>query len=225
MSSHGEGGLDRLVYERFFRRVTAGVFVDVGAAGPELLSMSAYYRELGWRVIAIEPNPNFCGMRRAAGQEVLEYACADYNADGVAFEVFDRSAEGGPRSFESYSSLGLTDEFPAHLDWSGLAKRSELERRSIRVDVRRLDSLLAEHAPELARIDVVSVDVEGGELEVLAGFSLERYRPRALIVENFFNDRAYRRALARRGYRRWTRREQNEVYVPAPFWRRLLTCE
>ena len=90
VTTHGESGLDQLVYEQFFPGVTSGIFVDVGTAGPELLSMSAYYRELGWRVIAVEPNPDFCATRRAAGQDVLEYACADYDADGVAFAPFWR---------------------------------------------------------------------------------------------------------------------------------------
>jgi hypothetical protein len=42
-----EGGIDRLVYDRFFAGVTGGVFVDVGAGRPDFLSMSALYRGLG----------------------------------------------------------------------------------------------------------------------------------------------------------------------------------
>jgi hypothetical protein len=50
MAGDGEAVVDRLVYERFFAGASDGVFVEVGAAGPEFLSMSAFYRELGWRV-------------------------------------------------------------------------------------------------------------------------------------------------------------------------------
>jgi predicted RNA methylase len=75
--SRAEHQLDRIVYEEFFRGVSRGVFVDVGAAGPDFLSMSAMYRDLGWRVIAVEPNPDFCEAHRAAGNEVLEFACSD----------------------------------------------------------------------------------------------------------------------------------------------------
>jgi FkbM family methyltransferase len=48
--------------------------------------------------------------------------------------------------------------------------------RRIKVNVRRLDTLLAEHAPHVRQLDIVS-DVEGWELEVLDGLSFERYRP------------------------------------------------
>jgi hypothetical protein len=82
------------------------------------------------------------------------------------------------------------------------------------VKLRRLDTILAEHAPDLEQIEIVSVDVEGWELEVLAGFSLERYRPQVLIVENLLNKARYRRALKQRGYRLWRHVGLNDVYVP-----------
>jgi FkbM family methyltransferase len=209
MRTQGEGGLDRLVRDLFFAEITDGVFIDVGAAGPDFLSMSAFYRALGWRVIAIEPNPLFSEAHRAAGNEVLEYACADRDEDGVDFELVDSHGapyEGGSVSFESFSSLKIKEPYRA-------LREDALDVRRIKVKVRRLDTLLAEHAPELERIELVSIDVEGWELEVLAGFSLERYRPRVMIIENVFTDESYRLALRGRGYGLWRHVWPNDVYV------------
>jgi FkbM family methyltransferase len=206
--AHGEGGLDRIVYTHFFRDAAAGVLVDVGAARPDFLSMSALYRGLGWRVIAIEPNPVFCEAHRAMGYEVLEYACSDRDEDDVDFEVVDSHGtiyEGGPVSFESLSSLMIKDAYRR--------VHEEPDVRRIKVNVRRLDTLLAEHAPDVELLDLVSVDVEGWELEVLDGLSFERYRPRVLIVENLFAEAAYRRAMWAHGYRLWRRLWPNDVYV------------
>ena len=50
-----------------------------------------------------------------------------------------------------------------------------------RVPTRRLDEILAEHAP--ADIDFLKIDVEGLEAEVIGTMSFERWRPRALVVE------------------------------------------
>ena len=208
----GEGRLDRIVYERFFPGVHDGVFVDVGAAGPDFLSMSALYRQLGWRVIAIEPNPVFSAAQRAAGNEVLEYACADRDADNVDFELVDSHGstyKEGAVTFESFSSLTVKPTYRA--------LKSELDVKPIKVKVRRLDTILTEHAPEVERLDVVSVDVEGWELEVLAGLDFDRYRPTVLIIENLFRERGYRRALRDRGYALWRRRAHNDVYV-LPEW-------
>jgi hypothetical protein len=53
-------------------------------------------------------------------------------------------------------------------------------------------------------LEIVSIDVEGWDLEVLRGFSLERYRPSVLIIENVLDEAAYHQALGARGYKRWT---------------------
>lgn len=208
MTLQGEGGLDELIRDRFFPGVANGVFVDVGAARPDFLSMSALYRRLGWRVIAIEPNPVFCQAHRTAGYEVLEYACSDHDEDAVDFELVDSHGapyEGGAVSFESFSALKVKDSYRTI--------RADLDIRTIKVNVRRLDSILAEHAPEVERIDIVAVDVEGWELEVLDGLTFDRYRPKLLIVENVFTDPAYREVMRKRGYALWERIGPNDVYV------------
>jgi FkbM family methyltransferase len=207
-AGQGESGVDRMVRERFFRGATNGVFVDVGAAGPDFLSMSALYRNLGWRVLAVEPNPAFVAAHRAAGHEVYAYACSDRDEDDVDFELVDShgtSYQGGAVSFESFSSLAIK---PAYR-----ALKSDLDIERIKVDVRRLDTILTEHAPEIDRVDIVSVDVEGWELEVLDGLSFDRYRPTVVIVENLFSEASYRHALRKRGYELWRRRGPNDVYV------------
>jgi FkbM family methyltransferase len=207
-AGQGEGGVDRMVRERFFPGASTGVFVDIGAAGPEFLSMSTLYRDLGWRVIAVEPNPVFVEAHRQAGNEVYAYACSDHDEDEVDFDVVDSHGndyKGGSVSFESFSSLAIK---PAYR-----ALKEDLDVRRIKVDVRRLDTILADHAPEVDRIDIISVDVEGWELEVLDGLSFERYRPKVVIVENLFAESRYRDALRDRGYMLWRRRDPNDVYV------------
>ncbi len=76
-----EGHVDRLVLDAFFRNRSKGVVVEVGAARPDYLSIGASFRALGWKVIAIEPNPEFCAAHRAMGHDVLEYACSDQESD------------------------------------------------------------------------------------------------------------------------------------------------
>ena len=141
---------------------------------------------------------------------MLEYACSDPDEDAVDFEVVDSHGavyEGVPLSFESGSALTIKDEYRA-------LHPTELDFRHITVSVRRLDSILALQAPDVHDIDIVSIDVEGWELEVLAGFTLERYRPRVVIIENFFDNPAHGRALSARGYKLWRHVGPNDVYVP-----------
>jgi FkbM family methyltransferase len=203
-----EDGIDLLVEQRFFPKQVRGAIVEVGAARPDYLSMSALYRNKGWRVLSIEPNPAYAAAYAERGLEVLPYACGPEDRDGVDFTVVNSHGEGyrgGNVTYESWSSLALTPEY------AGL--RPNLDTRVIKVDMRRLDTMLGQHAPEVAEIDIVSVDVEGWELEVLNGLSFPRYRPKVLILENLFTLGSYRRYMKDRGYALWRYIPPNEIYV------------
>jgi FkbM family methyltransferase len=208
-----EKDVDLIVLQTFFHdKETPGVFVEVGAAHPEFLSISARYRQLGWKIISIEPNPEFCKIHRGLGYTVHEYACGDTDQDNVDFYVVDSKGVdygGGNVSFESFSSLGIKDEF------SDLYKTVENEREvsKIKVNVRRLDTIMEECAPDLKKIDILAIDVEGWELNVLAGFSLNNFEPKVVILENLFNKREYTEYMQSNGYFLWKKLDPNEVYV------------
>lgn len=211
-----EHDVDRLVRDAFFGDTSNGVLVEVGAAKPDYLSISASFRALGWKVIAIEPNPEFCAAHRALGHDILEYAVSDTEADDANFFVIDsRGADymGGAVSFESFSSLGLQGKYA---DLYETAKAGT-NVKTIPVKVRKLDTILATHEPDLDAIDVLAVDVEGWELNVMRGLTLERYKPRVVILENLFDDREPVAFMGARGYKRWRRLEPNDVYVRRGF--------
>jgi FkbM family methyltransferase len=216
-----EGDVDGAVRARFFAGRRSGILVEVGAAHPAFLSLSAPYRGLGWRVVSIEPNPKFCDLHRLRGHEILQFACGDRDEDDVDFSVVDsHSAEygGGRVSYESFSSLGIKDSYASLMD-------SSLSISTIKVNLRRLDTLLEEYAPEVERIDIVAVDVEGWELEVLDGFDMARFKPRVLIIENLFAEPRYRRYMRSTGYELWRHMAPNDIYVlPSEIrWRDRLT--
>ena len=203
-----EGNVDQIIQRRFFPEQRSGILVDIGAARPDYLSISALYRSMGWRVIAIEPNPEFCDLHRQKGYEVLQYACGEHDEDNVDFFVVDSHGAqyaNGEVSYESFSSLGIKDSYAA--------LKHNLDKRKIQVNLRRLDTILKTHAPDVEHLDILSVDVEGWELEVLRGLSTEKYRPQVMVIENVFNAREYRDYMKSIGYILWRRVRPNDVYV------------
>ena len=80
--------------------------------------------------------------------------------------------------------------------------------------VRTLDELLVDHVGD---VDLVVLDVEGAELAVLEGFSLGRWRPRALLIEDnsLGTDPAIRELMAAQGYTRITTYVHNDLYLRA----------
>ena len=75
--------------------------------------------------------------------------------------------------------------------------------------------MLKAYAPGLGRIDILSVDVEGWELEVLRGLTLAKYKPRVMIIENLFDLEEHRTYMAGEGYVLWRHLAPNDVYVRA----------
>lgn len=127
----GEYELDRVVRERHFAEVTSGVLIEVGAAGPNYLSIGETFRAAGWQ----------------------------------------------------------------------------------RVKVRTLDTILATHRPDLEAVDLLVVDVEGWELNVMRGFSSERYRPKVVVLENLFDEQAYIQYMRSIGYERTLQLGPNDIYA------------
>jgi FkbM family methyltransferase len=207
-----EKDVDKVVADAFFPDRNSGVFIEVGAAKPDYLSISASFRALGWEIIAVEPNPEFCKLHEARGYKILQYACSDEDQDDVDFYVVNsHSADymGGEVSFEGFSSLGIKGQY-AELRETVKEKTSV---GTIKVNVRRLDSLLANYAPEVREIDIVAVDVEGWELSVMRGLDIDRYQPKVVILENLFKSKDYVEFMRERGYTLWKRLEPNDVYV------------
>ena len=206
---YGEKKVDECIRNAFFPDyLYHGVFVEVGAAGPEFLSMSMHFRENGWRIIGIEPNPEFCKLHHEKGYEILQYACGDHNEDDVDFFVVNsQGAEyhGGKVSYESFSSLGLKNSY-AEL-------KKDINQQKISVQLRRLDTILEEHAADVKQVDILSVDVEGWELEVLDGLDTAKYRPRIMIIENLFSSNTYISYMRGRGYLLWKRAYPNDMYI------------
>jgi len=214
--------LQMVVRSEFFPdSANRGVMVDVGAARPVILSNSSGYRELGWAIVSIEPNPFFCAEHRAKGFEIFEYACADEERDDANFTIVDmtgRGYRGAPITFEAGSSL----ELPAHYA-KGVASTEQQSGRAFpryitKVKVRKLDTILAEHAPTVCEIDVLSIVAGEWELAVLAGLSLDRYRPKVITLDNVAGDDSRANYLLPRGYWLWDKFSPKEIYIRSE-WR------
>jgi hypothetical protein len=84
-----EGSVDRLNADRLLAR-QRGVVV-AGAARPDYLSVSGYFRSLDWRVIGVEPNPKFCELRVAADRLPAPAFCVPLRLAALALASLRRA--------------------------------------------------------------------------------------------------------------------------------------
>lgn len=198
LSYFAEAGTDEYLRDVFFPDFSRkGTIVEVGGGDPILLSMSRHWMLNGWRVIVVEPNPIFAQKHRDIGNEVHECACGPIDEEMVrftvvhgnemswfAFEVKDGAYAGGKKE-------------PCH---------------EIMVRKRKLGDLLSETKCK-RRFEILSVDVEGWEMEVMQGFDLDWWRPRVVVMENLSKMSSYREYMEKHWYRfvRWL--HLNQIYV------------
>jgi FkbM family methyltransferase len=152
-------GLEDLYLRRIFPPGRKGFYVDVGAHDGRFISNTyGLYRE-GWRGICVEPNPiAYAALRRLRPLDI----CLKV---GVGREEGERT-------------LGWVNGITEGSRFSPSPQGGAAQA----VPVVTLDRIVREHAAPVD-FDLLSVDVEGMEVEVLSGLDWMTYRPHIVIVE------------------------------------------
>ena len=178
----------------FFRDRPRGFFVEVGANDPKKDSQSYHLEAAGWTGILVEPLPDLAAeLRRQRKAQVFEVACSSPEQAGRTMRLH----VAGPFS-----------SFDPNLAVTGM--RAD---RTIDVTVRTLDDVLSE-GRAVAPIDLMSVDVEGHELDVLRGFDFTRWKPRLVLLEDHVSSLDKHRFMTNAGYALMRRTGLNGWYVP-----------
>jgi len=87
----------------------------------------------------------------------------------------------------------------------------------IKVKQRTLNTLIENEIkvtfPSFDKIDILQIDVEGGELKVLQGLDLVKYKPTVILVEDIFNNPTLHDYIVDRGYKLDKHIEYNKYYL------------
>ena len=184
-----------------------GFFIECGGYDGVIASASYPFEAAGWDGLMVEPMPHehaLCTQRRPFSKVVQAALGAGPAVQGATATL--RVVEG---TDDSRSGSYL----PGATRGTGVPDDARIRTREIEVPLSTMDAQLDGLTDG---VDFLVLDVEGAELDVLRGFSLERYRPRLLLIEDLSRgtDPAVPDYLSGRGYRRVARVGLNDVYVP-----------
>lgn len=187
----------------YFENRRGGLVVEVGANDPLRDTSQSLHleKELGWKSVLIEPNPDLAEQARKCREDALVFEFACVSSDEIGEISFFIPLNKDQVEIHSHAAIARNiddHDYTAH--------------RELKVKSRTLDSILDESG--LQEIDLLSIDVEGAELEVLKGLNLERRRPKLILLEDkhVFLDK--HRWLKKNGYQLAKRTCQNSWYVP-----------
>lgn len=167
--SYSQEGED-MILKRIFEGKELGFYVDVGAHHPRRYSNTCFFYRKGWRGINIEPNPEAAlvfqrersrDINIQVGVSGEEGKLTYYFFDDAALNSFSKEQTDSMLRISPYKVIG-TKEIP----------------------VQRLDRILRQHVPAGTKIDFLTIDVEGFDLEALRSNDWDTYRPTCVLVES-----------------------------------------
>jgi FkbM family methyltransferase len=149
-----------------FAGQASGTYVDVGGGHPIADNVTFWFYERGWRGIVVEPQAPLAALyARVRPRDVAVRGLVGRENGEIDFHVVDR-----------LHGFSTTVEHLARQ-----ARQFGVDYRTLRMPVVTLARLCDEH--RLGEIDVLKIDVEGGEGDVLRGGDWRRHRPKVIVIE------------------------------------------
>jgi FkbM family methyltransferase len=188
---------DNLVWQYFGCR-RDGFFIEVGANDPIDGSLTWLLEQNGWRGILVEPQSRLYPLlkSRRTGSVAVQAACTAPEKRGMADLHIPED------KLNPFATLA-----PNVDDFSVQYERTE------KTEAITLDEVI-ERAGQGRKVDFVSIDTEGTELDVLRGFTVEKHRPGLILVEDKGHSLDKHRHLKEHGYKLVKRTQLNNWYVP-----------
>lgn len=201
---HSQHGQDKFIHQNFFPNTQHGIFVEIGANDGVTFSNTLFFEKtLQWSGICIEPIPaRFIDLQKNRHCICVNGCIAN---DSLTKDFL---------LVTGYSEMlsGLLEKYdPRHL------ARIERELKEhggnqevIKVQCYMLENLLHEYG--ISKVDYLSIDTEGGELEILKSIDYTSIIISIISVENAYNTSDIRKFMISKGYEYVTKIGADEIF-------------
>jgi FkbM family methyltransferase len=172
--SFAQAGEDKVI-EFFFMTLGISIitYLEIGTNDPVHYNNTYLFYLKGSRGVCVEPNPALiANIRKFRPEDVcLNVGIAKERDEALDFYIFD--------DFDEAKGLStFSKEVATHVESTTPIKVSCIKKIPV-INVREvLDNYFATKAP-----DLISIDVEGLDLDVLQSFDFDSCRPTAICVE------------------------------------------
>ena len=150
----------------YFKNKNNGFYIDVGCYHPLHRNNTFLLHKNGWSGINIDIHQFSIDLFNYLRPDDVNLNCAVSNLNGVTKMFYQKKL----------SQLSTIDEKQAKIAFQGNIKTSEIKCFT-------LDAILEKLKFNEKKINLLDIDVEGGDLKVLKGFSLEKFKPELICVE------------------------------------------
>ena len=211
---------DLILDQQIFKGKSNGVFVEVGALDGFGASNTWFFEmERNWSGLLIEPNPvEFNKRNQHPRPNSIFENCA---ISDVEMDINFLSIEGPCNVLsgimEFYNSQHL-ERIDRELEmYSNHPEGHELYSRKEQIPMKavRLESLFSKH--NITKIDFISIDVEGAELQVLNSINFDKVDIDVFMIENNYGLEKETEFLSSKGYKLLGNIQWDSVFIKNDF--------
>ena len=178
----------------FFDNKQDGFYVDVGANEPMIESQTYHLDKIGWSGLLLEPLPHYCNLlKQHRTGKVVQYACSSPENNNKVLKLI----VAGGHSTLNQNPIALGTK----------------SNQTINVTCKTLDSILEENNVDVG-FDFISIDIEGHEMEMFKGFTLKKWNPKLVLLEDHVTNHKKHNFMVQNGYQVLLRTGLNSWYVP-----------
>jgi FkbM family methyltransferase len=200
-SQHGED----VLLEEIFKNQKSGFFVEIGCIDGRRFSNTLSLEKKGWCGICVEAHSDYIPLlkKNRPNSKVIHAAVSETDKDEVIFYANSRG---------SLSTLDKNQEERFRREYRDFFTGFKEQK----VVQKTLNTLFKEN--KVKNIDLLSVDVEGGEQNVLLGINFDQFKPRVMVIEceNHQEERQLDKILLKPGYIKSVRVANNIFYTIDP---------
>jgi len=201
IGSYSQKGED-LIIEKLLGNKTKGFYVDIGANHPISCSNTARFYKKEWRGINIEPNPQNIKLFKTERPLDTNLGIGVANKKGkLTFYEFEENMLSTFSKTEAQNNI----------------KQGKILVKKYNVSVEKLSNILDKYAK--SKIDLISIDTEGYDMEVLKSNNWKKYQPRVICLEtasrgygsDYSDD--FEKYLSKFGYKKAAQTRLNSIYL------------
>lgn len=168
LKSYSQEGED-MILRRLFEKQKKGFYVDIGAHHPKRFSNTFFFYKSGWRGINIDAMPNsMCLFNKIRPRDInIEIPISD-KKQKLKYYMFNEPA------LNSFSKK-LAEKRADKNNYNIISEKD--------IETSTLEEIFKKYLPYGRKIDFMSIDVEGLDLQVLKSNNWRQFRPKFVLVE------------------------------------------
>ncbi len=157
-----------LIASSLLREVHNGVYIDVGANHPEIHNNTKFFYDKGWHGLAIDGNEEFCSLwLKNRPRDIYMTALISNNIRDVQFNIYP------DKTISSIDPLAIDRYSRRYLEGEVITKKNTTDTLS---NIRKKNFTYEE-------VHLLSIDIEGEDLNCLLGADLPNWKPGVIIIE------------------------------------------